>query len=292
MENNEKVETGPEPNPATPNNRHAYTDKYGSKFVDKTGEMYEKAQARKPAAKNPEAGKQEKKGPPGGFDHTPIPHTPPGYTLKFTFHRATNLPFADLNSLSSDPFIVAQLNTDLPRRHKQDPVLQFRTPTIRKNVNPEWNCEWIVANVPTTGFALKCRLYDEDPADHDDRLGNVHVHVDSIHGGWAGIHEQAFKIKKRMGSKRAYLVRGCAAMLSKGLEMSGSVFISVECLGRTEGNEGGRAYTVGPMHWSQHFSPLMGRLAGVKDPSQQKKKKDGKKTERYKCVSHGILTSE
>ncbi|KAI9852191.1 MAG: hypothetical protein M1830_006815, partial [Pleopsidium flavum] len=227
--------------------------------------------------------KQEKQ-PAGGFDETTIPRAPQGYTLKFTFHRATNLPMADINSLSSDPYISAQLNMSLPARHKEDPPMRFRTPTIRRNTEPVWNCDWIVANVPASGFDLKVRLYDEDPADHDDRLGNVHVHVNGISGDWEGIHEQEFKIKKRMGSKRAYLIRGCAAMFSKGMHMDGELVVSVKLLERTESNDEGRTWTVGPCAWSQHLSPLIGRLAGTKEPGK-KNQDGGKETERYKYVS-------
>ena len=78
-------------------------------------------------------------GPAGGWDGTPIPQPPQGtigYTLKFTFHRATNLIMGDAHAFSSDPYVLAQLNTGLPQRHKEDPKLRFRTPTVRKNVDP------------------------------------------------------------------------------------------------------------------------------------------------------------
>lgn len=210
---------------------------------------------------------KEDKGPAGGFDDTPVPHAPPGYTLKFTFHRATNLPMADINSFSSDPYILAQLYTGLQTRHKEDPPLRLRTPTIRRDTEPKWETEWIVANVPASGFKLKCRIYDEDPADHDDRLGNATFEVQGIDDGWPGIQEQGYKIKKRMGSKRAYLMRGLAVALQKTKHMDGSLFISVENLGKTEGEEGGRCYTVGPMWYTKHYSPVLGRIANRKEPS-------------------------
>ena len=222
---------------------------------------------------------EKKKGPAGGYDATPVPQLPSGFTVKFTFHRATNLPFADINTLSSDPYLLVQLNTLLPTRHKQDPRLRLRTPTIRRNVNPEWNCEWIVANVPADGFKLKARIYDEDPSNNDDRLGNVHVNVPQITEQWQGIREEAYGIKKRMGSKRAYLFRGCAAMFNRNVRMSGELVVSVQVLGKTEGVPGGRAFTVGPCQWSRHYSPLFGRLTGTKDPGTEV---NGKKVERYK----------
>ena len=223
-------------------------------------------------------GKKDDSQPAGGFDETPVPRAPPGFDVRFTFHRASKLPMADINTMSSDPYVLAQLSTKLPTRHKQDPPMTFRTPTIRRNCDPEWNSEWIVANVPASGFALKARIYDEDPADHDDRLGNVHVYVDGISEQWPGIHEESYKIKKRMGSKRAYLIRGCAAMFSRNVHMSGELVVSAEVLGRTDTDNGGRAWTVGPCNWSKHLSPMVGRLAGTKEPG-----KDGK-AEKYSYV--------
>ena len=250
-------------------------DKIGPKLVEKTDKLEKKVH------KNDDVDEKEKKKPAGGFDDTPVPRAAPGYTIKITIHKAENLPFADIGTLSSDPYVLAVLRTDLPKRHKQDPDLTLRTPTIHRNTDPVWETEWIVANVPTSGFKLKCRLYDEDPSDHDDRLGNAHVDVGRIDNNWKGFSNRSFQLKKRMGSKRAYTLRGCAALLSKNVKMSGHLFVSVENLGRTETDNGGRAYTIGPLPWTRHYSPLIGRIAGTKDTEQGK---DGKETQRYKQV--------
>ena len=256
-------------------------DAYATKVVDKTNQLQEKAgQKKAQTTGHGTDGANKDKGPTGGFYSTPVPHKEPGYTVKFTFHRARNLPFADINSLSSDPYLLVQLNTALPMRHKEDPYMRFRSPTIRRNTEPEWNCDWVVANVPATGFTMKIRIYDEDPADHDDRLGDVHVHVDHLSEEWSGIREQGFDVKKRKGSKRAYLIRGCAAMFSRGIPMTGTLIVSAQVLERTEPESKGRLYTVGPCNWSQHLSPLIGRLAGTKNPEKQDNGEKG--TERYK----------
>lgn len=241
-----------------------------------TGKIAEKADQFQAKLNQHTPRKKEESAPAGGYDDTPIPKAPPGFNVKITFHRATSLPMADIQSLSSDPYILAQINTTLNPRHKQDPHMRFRTPTIRRSTNPVWNCEWLLSNVPASGFKLKARIYDEDPADHDDRLGNVHVNVNGIGEGWAGFKEQSYKIKKRSGSKRAYAIRGCAAMFSRKISLSGDLVISVEILGRTKTEHGGQIYTAGPCAWSQHLSPLIGRLTGTKDPS-----KDGA-SEKYK----------
>jgi C2 domain len=264
--------------PTLRNTQYRCLDQVGQKFVKQTEKLEKRTQALKPQE---EKGKKQ---PAGGFDGTALPRAPPGYTLKFTFHRARNLPFADINTLSSDPYVIATLKTDLPKRHKEDPDLRLRTPTIHRSTEPEWNTEWVVANVPASGFFLKCRLYDEDPADHDDRLGNVHIAVDGIGDSWPGIKEQTFNIKKHMGSKRAYLIRGCAAILSGNLRITGEMILSVENLGRTPDESGGKAYTVGPLHWSRHFSPLIGLLTGVKNADDETDQDGKKKIRKYKSV--------
>ncbi|KAF7513771.1 hypothetical protein GJ744_007822 [Endocarpon pusillum] len=270
------AEATPQTNPVL-RNPHNYRDKAGRKFLHQTDKLHQKAEAHAPQSHQQEHEKKDKQ-PAGGFDATSIPSQIPGYTVRITFHRAHNLPFADFTSLSSDPYLVAILKTDLPKRHKQDPDLVFRTPTIRRNTNPEWNSVWEIAHVPASGFTMKIRLFDEDPADHDDRLGNVHVHIKCISEGWGGLAEQSYTIKKRMASKRAYLFRGCAALISRNVKMNGDLIVSVECLARSEG-EGGRVYTLGPLPWTRHYSPLIGRLTGTKDRSETE---DGKKKpERY-----------
>jgi hypothetical protein len=200
--------------------------------------------------------------------------------VKFTIHKATNMPIADLNTRSADPFVRATLTSELPTRHKEDPDMVFRTFTAHKNVNPEWNSEWIVAGVPSSGFRLKCRIYDEDTADHDDRLGNVTITVNNIGLNWAGIKEESFPVKKRMGSKRAYFIRGCASLLSSKVHMNGHLFLSAEILGESE-KPHGRMYTVGQTTWFKHFSPMIGRIAGTKAPENDDGGDGARKTERY-----------
>ncbi|KAH8900928.1 c2 domain-containing protein [Thozetella sp. PMI_491] len=208
---------------------------------------------------------QDKTKPPGGFDKTPLPSAPPGYTVKFTFHKATNLPIADIQTAAADPFILATLTTSVPKRHKEDPLLVHRTRTVRKNTEPVWDEEWIVANVPATGFTLKCRLYDEDWPDHNDRLGNVTVRVPRIDEQWKGFGPSGreFEVKKRMGSKRAYLLKGVQAALSKDMSMTPRLWLGAEVLGKSDPPHA-QVYTVGPTRFIKHFSPMIGRLAGVK----------------------------
>ena len=270
----------PSEDPVLRNAQHQRQDHLAQEFVNRTEKLHNKAESKKPHKEDGKQGVKEKEKPAGGFDSTPVPRTSTGHTLKITFHRAENLPFSDINTISSDPYIHATLRTDLTKRHKQDPDLVLRTRTIHRNVNPKWEQEWIVANVPRSGFFLKCRLYDEDPADHDDRLGNAHIYVSDIGDQWQGFKDQAFDIKKRMASKRAYFFRGCAAIFNRNISMGAKVFVSIENLGRTDAEHGGRMWTIGPLAWSRHYSPMIGRLAGTKDLHEDK---DGNKsTQKYK----------
>jgi hypothetical protein len=103
----------------------------------------------------------------------------------------------------------------------------------------------------------------------------VHVNVSSINDGWPGFKEQTYNLKKRMGSKRAYTFRGCVALFSKSIKFGGSLTISVENLGPTHDESGGRTYTIAPLPWSRHYSPLIGRLTGTKDSPENEEGKPG-----------------
>ncbi|KAK3699993.1 hypothetical protein LTR37_016153, partial [Vermiconidia calcicola] len=217
-------------------------------------------------------------GPEGGLDKTPMPYPPSGtvgYTLKITIHRATHLAMGDAHAFSSDPYVLAQLNTHLPQRHSEDPKLRFRTKTVRKTTDVEWNEEWIVANVPSTGFRLKLRVYDEDPADHDDILGKVHIDVPSFDENWSGINDQGYHLQLRDSSKRALAVRAVATAMRSTKHMRGELYVSIEMVGRTgEDGQHGRAYTLSPCRWIRHYSPILGRIANIKEPEKEKQAKD------------------
>jgi Ca2+-dependent lipid-binding protein len=199
--------------------------------------------------------------PAGGYDPTPLePSSGPTYTIKITFHSAWNLPASDYNGVS-DPYVLAQLQTDLPTRHKEDPKLRYRSKTIRRSVEPEWEAVWVVAGIPKSGFTLSTRIYDEDPGNHDDRLGKVEIHSGRIDEKWK-IDRETFKVKKTGADVMAYGLRWGKKLLCRDVKLHATLTMSIEVLGRTE-EEVGKAYTLNNFWWV-HWSPMIGRIAGTK----------------------------
>ena len=221
---------------------------------------------------------QGKDEPAGGHDKTPLKPTPGDtYTVKITIHSALNLPVSDFPGMSSDPYILSQMNVPLTPRHKEDPRLRFRSNTLRKTLEPEWNAEWVVAGVPASGFKLKTRIYDEDPGNHDDRLGRVTFSTGPISEGWKMDHHE-HKVKRAGASVRAYGLRWLKTATCSGAHAHARLVVSVEVLEKTEREkEVGMAYTINNFWWI-HYSPLIGKLvAGTKA-------KDDKGIERSKWV--------
>ena len=209
----------------------------------------------------------KKKEPAGGYDSTKL-HPTKGstYTLKFTFHSATNVPVSDYGAWSSDPFILATLRTDLPTRHKEDPELRWRSNTMHQTVDPKWEAEWVVAGVPASGFSLKAHIYDEDPGDYDDRVGKFTIQASNISERW-GIDRQEYKVRKSGGDVTAYTLRWGRKLLCRGVDLHARVTVSVEVLGKTK-DEVGKAYTVNQFWWI-HYSPMIGRLTGTQANDDQ-----------------------
>ncbi|KAL2134452.1 hypothetical protein VTI74DRAFT_164 [Chaetomium olivicolor] len=263
-----------------------------------SSDLLEKFQSTKGKLTDKKEKLKQKSQPPGGFDPTPLPDAPPGYTVKFTFHRAYNLPIGDLHVKSSDPFIHATLTAAVPKRHKEDPPLTHRTRTVRRTTEPVWEEDWVVANVPSSGFTLKCRLYDEDWPDHDDRLGNVTIKVPHVDENWEGLGRdgRVFEVKKRSGSKRAYLIRGAIVVLCGNGPLTPRLHVSIKVLGKSDPPHA-QMYTVGPTTWVKHYSPMIGRLTGVKvnideqDDAASASHKSDRQTQKYDFQANEIQLS-
>ena len=207
--------------------------------------------------------KQDQSQPAGGYDKTTLTRTRgPRYTIRITFHSASNIPRSDIDTGYSDPFILAQLNTELRPRHSDDPHLRFRSRTVHRNREPEWNAHWVVGGIPASGFELKTRLYDED-FNNDDRLGTLHFKSGRLDDNWQGPSKEEFKLKKSGADPAVYGLRWCAAIARSSKNLHARIVISIELLGRTEQDDCGKAFTLNNF-WFVHYSPLVGRVAGTK----------------------------
>ncbi|KAJ9126314.1 hypothetical protein QFC24_002046 [Naganishia onofrii] len=223
--------------------------------------------------------------PAGGYDSTPLkPSGQTCYKVKLTFHRATNLPVSDLHGLASDPYLMVTLNTPtLKSRHESDPPLRFRTRTHHGTTNPVWNDEWIIGGVPEAGFEMDVRIMDEDRMNHDDRLGDVKAVFYDIGGSaWTDVKERPMDIKKKHASKRVNMMRAAYTVIhpvrkafqhhpddhGTSEHHAEELFISIEVLENMKPDDDvGKAYTIGPCRWMQHYSPLIGRMLGTKEGS-------------------------
>jgi hypothetical protein len=179
------------------------------------------------------------------------------YTCEISILRATQVAVGDINTLSSDPYVLASIeanpgfNTDheLPVQK-----LTYRTNTVRRTLDPEWNCKWIVSGIPESGFTLTLKLADEDPGQclSDDKLGTALLRVPELGAklseGWEA-EERAYKVEKRKGDMGAHLATYLAGMISRGkVGHQTRIWVGVRVLGkaRERSEEQHKIYTVGP----------------------------------------------
>jgi hypothetical protein len=228
--------------------------------------------------------------PEGGYDPMPLPPSEvETYIIKVTFHRATTLPPADLPSFSADPYIMAQMDTpSLAPRHREDPPLRYRGRTERNTREPKWEDEWIIGGFPKEGGTMKVVVMDEDFTSHDDRLGHLKVEIRDLGGPeWKDIKRQRFELKKRWAGRRVNLARAASNILNPlklcrdktYRHQRDEIEISVEVIGSLQPGEEwnvGRAFTLGPGRWWQHYSPLLGRIAGTKGGPGEEREGRGK----------------
>ena len=179
------------------------------------------------------------------------------YTVEITVHRAQHVPVGDILDFSSDPYVWATLHPRIPTQPDdsfQGQVLEYRTHTVRRNLEPIFDCKWIVGGIPESGFVLKLRLRDEDPGQfcHDDRLGKGVLLVpgpgEKLEEGWE-LSESECKIEKRRGAIRSHVSTYIARLISRGgVGHHTKVWVSVRVLGKSKvlKDDPNRIYTLGP----------------------------------------------
>ena len=173
------------------------------------------------------------------------------YTCKITFLRVDNVPVADLNDLSCDPYLEATLSEGTPKDPSNPQFLTYRTRTCRRTLSPAFNEKWIVAGIPDSGFLLSLKLRDEDPGNYDDDLGKAVLRIPnedegSLTEGWRS-GDREYKVHKRSGRITITLFTWIARAITRGdVGHHVRVWISVEVLGKSENQQDTRLYTVGP----------------------------------------------
>jgi hypothetical protein len=135
---------------------------------------------------------------------------------------------------------------------------------------------------------MKVVVMDEDFTSHDDRLGHLKVEIRDLGGPeWKDIKRRRFELKKRWAGRRVNLARAASNILNPlklcrdktYRHQRDEIEISVEVIGSLQPGEEwnvGRAFTLGPGRWWQHYSPLLGRIAGTKGGPGEEREGRGK----------------
>lgn len=144
-----------------------------------------------------------------------------------------------------------------------DPPLRFRSCTVQRSVNPEWESEWIVAGVPSKAL-IEARVYDEDTGKRDDLLGTAYIPL-TLSDGYSS-EWQSYKLHKSGADRVALGIKAVVAAWDPDARQGATLAVSVRVLGRTQRNIG-RMYTINS-HWWIHYSPLVGSITNTKTPGQ------------------------
>lgn len=190
------------------------------------------------------------------------------YAVEITIHRAQHVPVGDILNCSSDPYIYTTLHLRNPTQHRPDDslrqqILEYRTRTVRSNLEPTFECQWVVGGIPESGFVLKLRLRDEDPGQffHDDRLGKgvllIPTPGEKLEEGWE-LRENECKIEKRKGAIRTYISTYVARLVpGGGVGHHTKVWVSARVVGKSKilEDDPDKIYTIGPREYARWMSP-------------------------------------
>ncbi|KAJ3992012.1 hypothetical protein F5050DRAFT_1033236 [Lentinula boryana] len=152
----------------------------------------------------------------------------PCVDVTIQFINASGLPKLDVVG-ASDPYFVAKLD---------DRVSMVSTVKTR-SLTPEWNETWQVKNVPTTS-ELRVEILDKDTdTPHDDYIGKFKT---TIEAGEKELDIQGPLFRKDRGTFR----------------------LRIETKPSTDPAEPKYLFD-GPIRYSRHFSPLVGKLTNIDD---------------------------
>ncbi|THH31396.1 hypothetical protein EUX98_g2778 [Antrodiella citrinella] len=170
------------------------------------------------------------------------------YTCLITIHRATNVPVSDFNNFTSDPYFHISLSVNIGNGAPQ--ILAHRTRTERSTRDPTFDSKWVVSGIPSRGFNLALTLMDEDPGNHDDKLGQAVLWFpfagQTFEEGWES-GEQEYDVHKRKGEFKSRVGSFVAKAVTR--EKVGHrcrVWVSVKVVGKAKSQTDHRIYTLGP----------------------------------------------
>ncbi|BFZ53461.1 hypothetical protein PYCC9005_000485 [Savitreella phatthalungensis] len=188
------------------------------------------------------------------------------YTVAIQFVKAAHVPIGDFFNGSSDPYIVGLMN------HKTDDELVFRTSTCRSTRFPEWQHDdvWQVSGVKEGTF-VKLRMYDEDPRKLDnDRLGVSELKLENLEqlcketeGSKSG-KEITLKVQKRQANAKVYFLTYIHSWFAFQDLNRQSASLVLRLKVRKDEESLPEPRQTGPLRYSIHFSPMLGRMAGTK----------------------------
>ncbi|EJD06147.1 C2-domain-containing protein [Fomitiporia mediterranea MF3/22] len=148
--------------------------------------------------------------------------------LSIQFIGASNLPKMDIVGLA-DPYFVANL----------DDKIAFVSNVLQNTLSPVWNESWNVKNVPETAV-LSVEVLDKDEGSvHDDFIGG-------------------FTTSVTPGAKEVEIVSTIRKIVR------GTFWLKVSS-SPSEPNPRRRYVFDGPIRYTRHFSPTIGRLTNLND---------------------------
>lgn len=184
------------------------------------------------------------------------------YTIALRFVSGSRLPIGDFFQGTSDPYVVAYLD------RKGTNELVFRTSTARSTRDPKWQEDdvWHVRGVQE-GAVIKIWLYDEDPRKLDnDRLGVAELRLDNLEqlASQDEAKEMTLKVSKRKANMKVYALTYIYTWAAFQDLNKQAASITVELKVKKDEHKPDKPRQAGPMRYSIHFSPILGRMAGTK----------------------------
>lgn len=171
----------------------------------------------------------------------PPPFLGYGYDVLVRIIRATNLPVMDFLTHSSDPYIILRMTTPCG----QD--IQYKTRTVLFNLQPEFGEFFELGNVPE-GSQLSVEAWDKNLMTADQEMGK---------GSWLFAPQQWQQQGQHSAASGALPVHMQLQHPMQPQRQAGQLELEVHY---HPSQTAGQPCMLGPVRFSQHFSPSAGVL--------------------------------